>query len=253
MIRPRGDTRRSARHAGTRRDDAPRRARRGTTRLPAGLRSRRSRSPGFVSRSRAWWKLRQLDDRTERAREGELNRVLFGSTAGRPDMPSIGSSSSSRTPRTRARCRCSRRSGSRRSHPELWRFLLAIDGSKRSVRPAPRRPPLFLLVERPNRLDSEGLRRPVASARGRGTALAARAAASGGRVTLDVARIRSCPTTSGWTVEAGAARRSRRRPDVRLDVQALAAAYLGGFTFADLAAPAGRRGRAGRYARADAM
>ena len=57
-----------------------------------------------------------------------------------------------------------------------------------------------------------------------------------------------------WTVEDGVARRSRRRPDVRLDVQALASAYLGGFTFAELA----RAGRVeevarGGIARADAL
>ena len=52
----------------------------------------------------------------------------------------------------------------------------------------------------------------------------------------------------------GVARRSRRRPDVRLDVQALGAAYLGGFSFAQLAA-AGQVEEASRggLARADAM
>jgi predicted acetyltransferase len=60
--------------------------------------------------------------------------------------------------------------------------------------------------------------------------------------------------TGSWTVEDGEARRSRRRPDVRLDVQALASAYLGGFTFAELA----RAGRVeevarGGVARADAL
>ena len=50
------------------------------------------------------------------------------------------------------------------------------------------------------------------------------------------------------------AKRSRRRADVRLDVQALASAYLGGFTFAELA----RAGRVeevarGGVARADAL
>ena len=39
-----------------------------------------------------------------------------------------------------------------------------------------------------------------------------------------------------WTISGGGAKRSSRRPDVRLDVQALGAVYLGGFSFAELAA-----------------
>jgi hypothetical protein len=54
-------------------------------------------------------------------------------------------------------------------------------------------------------------------------------------------------------VSEGDVSRSRRRPDVRVDVQGLAAAYLGGFSFTQLA----RAGRAeeilrGGLSRADA-
>jgi hypothetical protein len=38
-----------------------------------------------------------------------------------------------------------------------------------------------------------------------------------------------------WTIADGRARRSNRRPDVRLDVQALGSVFLGGFSFAELA------------------
>ena len=86
-----------------------------------------------------------------------------------------------------------------------------------------------------------------------GAALAGRSLADG-RVTLDVRADPLVPDNVGtWTVENGAAKRSRRRADVRLDVQALGSAYLGGFTFAELA----RAGRVeevarGGIARADA-
>jgi predicted acetyltransferase len=76
-----------------------------------------------------------------------------------------------------------------------------------------------------------------------------------GRVTFDVTADPVFPDNVGtWTVEDSVARRSRRRADVRLDVQALACAYLGGFTFADLA----RAGRVeevarGGITRADAL
>jgi len=88
-----------------------------------------------------------------------------------------------------------------------------------------------------------------------GAALAARAAATDGRVTFDVCADPVVPDNVGvWSVEDGVARRSRGRADVRLDVQALASAYLGGFTFAELA----RAGRVeevarGGVARADAL
>jgi hypothetical protein len=39
-----------------------------------------------------------------------------------------------------------------------------------------------------------------------------------------------------WTIENGRVRPARRRPDVRLPVEALGAAYLGGHSFAQLAA-----------------
>ena len=88
-----------------------------------------------------------------------------------------------------------------------------------------------------------------------GAALSARAVTGDGRVTFDVTSDPIFPDNVGtWTVEDGVARRSRRRADVRLDVQALASAYLGGFTFAELA----RAGRVeevarGGVARADAL
>jgi hypothetical protein len=72
---------------------------------------------------------------------------------------------------------------------------------------------------------------------------------------LEVAADPHLPDNAGtWTLEDGVARRSRRRPDVRLGVDALGAAYLGGVSFAELAA-AGRVEEAARggLARADAL
>jgi predicted acetyltransferase len=115
--------------------------------------------------------------------------------------------------------------------------------------------PLFLLVQRPNSLDwrvYDGLWLRLVDI---AAALSARAVAGDGRVTFEVTADPIFPDNVGtWTVEAGTARRSRRRPDLRLDVQALACAYLGGFTFAELAR-AGRVEEVGRggIARADAL
>jgi predicted acetyltransferase len=218
----------------------------------------RRRSPGFVSRTAAWWDFKKLTDTPDRRRgAGELNRLLL-EIDGRPvgyalyrvktefDEPFNASS-----------VQVIEALGvSTEATRELWRYLLAIDWvaeihcSLLSVDH-----PLFLLVQRPNRLhwrvvDGLWLRLVDVEA-----ALSARVVRGKGRITFDVASDPIFADNVGtWTVEDGVARRSRRRADVRLDVQALAAAYLGGFTFAELA----RAGRVeevarGGVARADAL
>ena len=120
---------------------------------------------------------------------------------------------------------------------ELWRYLLAIDWVHEiEAHLLPPDHPLFLLVQRPNRLNwkvFDGLWLRLVDV---GAALSARSLAADGRITFDISTDPMFPENAGtWTLEAGSAVRSRRRPDLRLDVQALASAYLGGFTFADLA------------------
>ena len=218
----------------------------------------RRRSPGFVSRTPTWWELRQLDDRPERRRgSGELNRVLL-EIDGRPAgyaLYRIKLEFEEATNKSRVQV-LEAIGDSPAATRELWRYLLAIDwvDEIHCDLLAPDHP-LFLLVQRPNRLNwkvFDGLWLRLVDV---GAALAARGSAADGRVTFDVMADPVLPDNVGtWTMEAGRARRTRRRPDVRLDVQALASAYLGGFTFADLA----RAGRVeetarGGVARADAV
>jgi hypothetical protein len=55
-------------------------------------------------------------------------------------------------------------------------------------------------------------------------------------VTLEVTADPTFPDNVGiWTIDGGSVRRSSRRPDVQLDVQALGSLFLGGFSFAQLA------------------
>lgn len=218
----------------------------------------RRRSPGFVSRTKDWWELRQLGDRPERRRgAGQLSRVLLeldGRPAGyalyRIKVEFEGATNKSKVHVNEAI------GESPAATRELWRYLLAIDWMDEIhcdlLSPDH---PLFLLVQRPNRLDwkvFDGLWLRLVDV---GAALSARAVTGDGRVTFDVSADPILPDNVGtWTVEGGVARRLRRRPDVRLDVQALASAYLGGFTFAELA----RAGRVeevagGGIARADAL
>jgi predicted acetyltransferase len=119
---------------------------------------------------------------------------------------------------------------------ELWRFLLDIDWTATvSARLLPVDHPLFFLLAEPRRMRfriGDGLWVRIVDV---ATALSERGYAGDGRVVLDVVDD-FCGWNAGrWAVEPGRARRARSRPDVRLDAQALASVYLGGFTFAELA------------------
>jgi len=125
-----------------------------------------------------------------------------------------------------------------RATREIWRFLLEIDWTDEiETRLLPLDHPLLLLTARINELrgrlwDGLWLRLVDVDA-----ALAARSFAGDGRVTLEVTSDPHFPENLGtWAIDGGGARRSRRRPDVRLDVQALGSAFLGGFSFRELAA-----------------
>ena len=87
-----------------------------------------------------------------------------------------------------------------------------------------------------------------------GQALSARGYRQDGRVTFDLTHP-FCPWNDGtWTVSDGVAKRSSRRPDVRLDATALGAAYLGGIGFGRLArAGLVEEASRGGLARADAL
>jgi predicted acetyltransferase len=218
----------------------------------------RLRSPGFVSRTTAWWEGRQLADRPDRRRGGgELNRVLF-ELDGRPAgyaLYRIKLEFEEATNRSQVLV-VEAVGESSVATREIWRYLLGIDWVEEircDLLAADH--PLFLLVQRPNRLNwkvFDGLWLRLVDV---GVALSSRGAATDGRVTFDVCGDPIFLDNVGtWTVEGGEARRSRRRADVRLDVQALASAYLGGFGFAELAR-AGRveEGTRGGIARADAL
>jgi predicted acetyltransferase len=217
----------------------------------------RRRSPGFLSRSRDWWELRFFDPEPIRPLPGEPLYALLeidGKPAGyavyRTEMSFAADIPSNRVHVAEAV------GATPVATRELWRYLLSIDWVDRiQCDRLPIDHELLLLVERPNRLHwrvYDGLWvRPVDV----GAALAARGYAGDGRVTLELTADPLFPDNVGtWTIDGGVVRRSRRRPDVRLDVQALGSAYLGGFTFAQL----GRAGRVeeasrGGLARADAL
>lgn len=226
--------------------------------LPRVYERVRRRTPGFCSRSRDWWLIKTLNDEPHRRHgAGPLNHAVLeldGKPAGyalyRMASSFEGASSTSKAIVLEAV------GDSPVATREIWRYLLAIDWVEEircDLLPVDH--PLLLLVRDPNRLAwtvTDGLWLRLVDV---ASALAGRAYAGDGRVTLEVTADPHVADNAGtWTIEGSLVRRTSRRPDVRLDVQALAAAYLGGFSFARLAA-AGRvaEGVRGGLARADAL
>jgi predicted acetyltransferase len=201
-------------------------------------RVRRS-SPGFISRSRQWWELRILhDDPKRRFGAGPLNRALL-ELDGRPAgyaLYRVAQDGHGLDWRKTVRV-VEALGADARATREIWRFLLEIDWMDEiEAWMLPTDHPLLHIVARVNTLKArlcDGLWVRLLDV---GAALSARSYAADGRVTLEVTGDPHFGDNAGtWTVADGHAVRSRRRPDVRLDVQALGAAYLGGFSFRELA------------------
>jgi predicted acetyltransferase len=143
-----------------------------------------------------------------------------------------------------------------RAAREIWRFLLGIDWMDDiQIRLLPLDHELWHLLARPRTLGMkvfDGLWvRPIDV----GAALSGRSYVTDGRVTLEIVSDPLFEDNVGtWTIADGRARRSSRRPDVRLDVQALGSVFLGGFSFAELArAERVEEAARGGIARADAL
>lgn len=145
------------------------------------------------------------------------------------------------------------------AHLDLWRHLLDIDLMARlEAWNVPGDDPIILSVAEPRRLGigvGDGLWLRIVDV---SSALAGRRYRGDGRIVLEVAD-EFCPWNDGrWklTVEAGIpfVEPSTEAPDLACDVADLAAAYLGTFSFAQLAdAARGRELQPGGIARADAL
>jgi predicted acetyltransferase len=194
--------------------------------------------PGMFVRTPEWWRSRRLSD-PEWGRQGggemvralleldgrpagyALYRLHFSAERGIPNgytsvIEAVGDSPQA----TR----------------ELWRFLLGIDWMER-VRAGllPLDHELFLLLREPRRLtfdQRDGLWVRLVDLE---AALNARTYKPGEPVVVDVTD-ELCPWNAGtWEVGPEGASRTNRAPELGLDVSALGSAYLGGFTFGQLA------------------
>jgi predicted acetyltransferase len=218
----------------------------------------RDSAPGMLSRTRDWWELRRLRDDASRRPPGSgpLNRALFeldGRPAGYALYRLAQSEQDGHWKRT---LRVVEAIGVEAvATRELWRFLTELDWTDEIMAwLLPTDHPVQHLFGRFDYLDLKvgtGLWVDLVDV---GASLSARGYAGDGRVTFELSHP-FCPWNDGtWTVSDGAAKRSSRRPDVRLDATALGAAYLGGITFGELArAGLVEEASRGGLSRADAL
>jgi predicted acetyltransferase len=211
---------------------------------------------GMFARSSAWWESRALaDSESRRGGGGEMARAVL-EVEGRVEAYAL------------YRLHVSFEAGSSTGYTsvieamgvspsatrEIWRYLLDIDWME-SVKAylLPPDHPLWLLLADPRRMryqsgDGVWVRLVDVEA-----ALAARSYEEGDPVVVEV-RDAFCPWNEGRYRVGGGVERTNAEPDLRLDVAALGSAYLGGFTFAQLAqALRLEEARPGAVARADAL
>jgi predicted acetyltransferase len=200
--------------------------------LPALYERIARRSPGFVRRSRDWWEIRKLGDRPEQQRgAGPLVRALL-ERDGRPVGYALYRIAQTGT--TPADWKKTVRVGEAlgidaAATRDVWRFLFEIDWTDRvEAFCLPVDHALVLEADRISMLklsvwDGLWIRLLDVDA-----ALRSRSYRPG-RATVEITGDGLFADNHGrWTIDDGTVRRGRRRADVRLPVDALASAYLGG-------------------------
>ncbi len=213
--------------------------------------------PGMFARSPEWWTLRVLADNPERRRgSGPHARALL-EVDGRAEAYAIYRVNSSFEAfiATGSIQVVEAMGATPAATRAIWRFLLDIDWTARvTADKLPVDHPLLLLLAEARRMrlrvaDSLWVR--IVDV---GAALSARGYAGDGELVLDV-RDPLCPwNESRWRVTAGGAERTDAPAELVLDAAALGSAYLGGFTFRQLAeAFRVEELTAGAVARADAL
>jgi predicted acetyltransferase len=188
-------------------------------------------------RTRDWWRLRTLNDPEDRRDGGGPKRFAVHETDGQPTGYGIyrhkpafeaGASASVLSVIEAA-------ASTDEATREVWRYLLDIDWSATiEAWMVPPDHPLFLLLANPRRaryrLGDTLWVRPVEV----GAALSARSYRGEEPIVFEV-RDAFCEWNDGrWKLESGRAERTEDEPDLRLDVDVLGSAYLGGVTFAQL-------------------
>jgi predicted acetyltransferase len=215
--------------------------------FPALYEAMRVETPGFLSRSEAWWHWGMLRDAEEMRRRGGPKMLAVLEVDGRPEgyaIYRIKAEWDGRGPKGELSVR-EVVATTPRAELGLWRWLLDTDliALVRASLSTPQHPLLLALAE-PRRLGltlGDGLWVRLVDLP---EALGARSYAAAGRVVLQV-RDAFCPWNEGrWALAAtgdhgggssAEVSRTDDEPDLALDVADLGAVYLGGFRFDDLA------------------
>jgi predicted acetyltransferase len=206
--------------------------------LPPVFERIRPEWPGMFSRNRLWWEHKEIADPEERRDGAGPKRWIVHERDGSIDGYAVyrhkpGWEHGSSTAELRV---LEALAASAESLRGLWGYLLAVDWvATVTASLLPPDHPLFLLLATPRRMRyrmGDGLWLRLVDV---GAALSGRRYLGEGAVVLDVSDA-FCPWNEGrWKLEGGDATRSRDEPDLRLPVQSLASAYLGGVSFAALA------------------
>jgi predicted acetyltransferase len=197
-----------------------------------------SEMPGMFSRTPEWWEGRTLaDPKQRRDGGGEMNRAVL-ELDGRPQgyalyrlHPSFEYGASTGFTRV-----IEAMGVTPQATAEIWRFALDVDWMDRiKASNLPVDHPLFLLLAEPRRMrfvttDFFWLRLVDLE-----PALGVRAYGPGEPVVIEVSDGFCAWNQGRWRVGEGGPKRTDAAPGLRLDISALASAYLGGFTFAELA------------------
>jgi predicted acetyltransferase len=198
-------------------------------------------TPGFIERDPAWWDERLADIESQRRGAGPQYRAIYerdGEVRGyvryriKSEWGTVASNSTLIVNELIAMDPV--------AEHELWRYCFGVDLIARiQYRWGPPNHPLLLMLAEPRRLQlrvSDGIWLRIVDVP---AALAARGYAADGTLVLDV-RDDFVPDAAGrWrmSVEGGAAKvePTADSPDLALDTTDLAAAYLGTFSFSELA------------------
>jgi predicted acetyltransferase len=197
----------------------------------------REQRAGMYVRPHDWWRDRTFDDPEDRRQGAGPKRFVVHEAGGGPTgyaiyrhKPSFEAGSSTGVVQV-----LEAMGSTPEAMRDVWRYLLDIDWAATiEARLLPPDHPLFLLLATPRRAryrmgDSLWIR--IVDV---GPALSARSYRGEEPVVFEV-RDAFCDWNEGrWKLEAGRAGRTEDQPDLRLDVDVLGSAYLGGVTFRQL-------------------
>jgi predicted acetyltransferase len=193
--------------------------------------------PGFVARTRAWWETYRLADPEHWRRGASPKYVAVIDVDGEPSAYAIyrvKSDWEAGFPKGQVRV-VEAVAATTVAERELWRFVFGIDLTVRVDSPVDPGSPLSLMVVDPRSLHlkmTEGLWLRILDLEG---ALGGRSYASDDEVVVDL-RDEFCPWNAGrWRIGRDVGR-TGDDAELELDVADLASAYLGAFSFTQLAA-----------------